>query len=140
MKIKPIGRGLKLMSSGFEAAANRELSALGLTAAQAQLLIILNSSNDTLRLQKSLAAELGASQACVTGIISRLGEQGFVRLSRDGEDRRNRLISLTPKGEDICQKAHEALVRACRDYFSPLTDEELGQLSAIVKKLGFEDI
>lgn len=140
MRQIPTGRGLRILCSRFESAANRELSTLGLTAAQAQLLIILNNSEDTLMPQKRLEAELGASQASATGIISRLAAKGLVEQTRDGLDRRARLITITEKGIDCCKEASDALEKARREVFSNLADDELSQLVLFMKKLGFEDI
>ncbi len=137
MKTYPIGRDLKLLSSRFEAEANRCLLSLDITAAQAQLLIFLDNSTDTLMPQKKLEAAFGASQASVAGIVSRLELKGLVTCKRDGADRRVQLVAITEKGSDCCEKAFAALKAAENLLLSPLNDSERKAFSSILAKLGF---
>lgn len=129
MKPYPIGHSVKLLLGQFESEANRALKSLDLTTAQAQLLIILNNSTDTLLPQKKLEASVGLSQATVSGIISRLAAKELVTLSRDGEDRRVQLVAITPKGAKCCLSAFEIL-KATKEYvLSTLSSEEKSAVS-----------
>ncbi len=139
MKTYPIGRDLKLLVSRFESAANRELLPLGITAAQAQLLIILDNSTDTLMPQKNLEKAAGASQASVAGIVSRLESKGLVTCKRDGEDRRIQLVAITEKGSELCESAFDALKTAEKKVFKNLTPEEFSLYSSLIKKLGIDE-
>lgn len=124
MKLYPIGHTLKLIVSRFEAEANRALKPLGLTASQAQLLIILNNSTDTLLPQKKLEAAIGLSQATVAGIVSRLAAKNLITLSRDGEDRRIQLVAITPAGIKCCSKAFDIMKAAEEKVITELTFED----------------
>ena len=138
MKMHPIGRELKLLASRFESIAGSELSPLGITAAQAQLLIILDNSTDTLMPQKKLEKAIGASQASVAGIISRLEAKELISCKRDGEDRRIQLIAITEKGNELCKPAFAALKIAEEKAFKNLSSEEKGFLLSLIAKANFE--
>lgn len=129
MKPYPIGHSVKLLLWRFESEANRALKSLDLTTAQAQLLIILNNSTDTLLPQKKLETSVGLSQATVSGIISRLAVKELVTLSRDGEDRRVQIVAITPKGVKCCLSAFEILKTAKENVLSTLSSEEQGAIS-----------
>ena len=139
MKLYPIGHELKLLTNRFEAAANKNLAPLGLTTAQAQLLIILNNSTDTLMPQKKLEKKVGASQATITGLITRLAEKNLIALTRDGEDRRVQLVAITPEGIALCESAFFALSAAESEVFKSLSSGELKTLKILFSKLEFSD-
>ena len=134
MKTYPVGRELKLLASRFESCANRRLAPLGITAAQAQILITLDNSTDTLMPQKKLENAAGASQACVAGIVARLESKGLVTCKRDGEDRRIQLVAITAQGSDLCKAAFEALKAAEKATFEKLSDDELALLNSLIAR------
>ena len=135
MKLYPIGHELKLLTQSFEAAANKNLAPLSLTTAQAQLLIILNNSTDTLMPQKKLEKAVGASQATITGLITRLAEKNLIALTRDGEDRRVQLVAITPEGIALCESAFFALRSAESEVFKSLSSDELKTFKALTSRL-----
>ena len=139
MKTYPVGRDLKLLVSRFESTANHELLPLGITAAQAQLLIILNNSTDTLMPQKKLEKAVGASQATITGLITRLAEKNLIALTRDGEDRRVQLVAITPEGIALCESAFFALRSAETEIFKKLSPDELKTFKALFSRLTIPD-
>ena len=139
MKLYPIGHELKLLTNRFEAAANKNLAPLGLTTAQAQLLIILNNSTDTLMPQKKLEKAVGASQATITGLITRLAEKNLIALTRDGEDRRVQLVAITPEGIALCESAFFALRSAETEIFKKLSPDELKTFRALFSRLTIPD-
>jgi DNA-binding MarR family transcriptional regulator len=49
----------------------------------------------------TLAAELGVSQATISGMIDRLEARGYVRRSQSSVDRRKVLLDLTDKGKEL---------------------------------------
>ena len=131
MKPYPVGHELKLLVNRFESIANRSLAPLGITTSQAQLLIILNNSTDTMMPQKKLEAEVGASQATVNGLISRLAAKELVSLRRDEEDHRINLVAMTLKGIECSEKAFEILRASEKEAFSGLDPEEISLLERL---------
>jgi DNA-binding MarR family transcriptional regulator len=96
----------------------------GLTAPQlAVLREILNGKNAT---PMSLAAALHLSQPTVTGILSRLEQQGLVRRERSESDRRSIAAVVTARGRALANKAPPLL----RDRFR----EELAKISELGRK------
>jgi len=52
-----------------------------------------------------IAREVSLSQATVTGILERLSQRGLVARNKDGKDRRQVLLTVTPAGEELLAKA-----------------------------------
>jgi len=71
----------------------------------------------------------------VTLVLDQMEKKGLVKRERDLPDRREVQIYLTPKSEELFEKATTPLWEVPNDMLSCLTDEELESLSHIVQKL-----
>lgn len=82
-----------------------------------------------------LSRKLLVSNGNVTGLISRLVEDGFVRRLVDPSDRRTQYVSLTPAGKEAFKRMatqHEDLVDL---IFSEMSDSEMSDLLSLIAKL-----
>ena len=79
-----------------------------------------------------LARAISLSQATVTGILLRLERQGLVSRLRGTRDKRNTLISITPKGKAILEEAPPLLQETFVRCFAQLPQwEQLMILSSL---------
>ncbi|MGV1759746.1 MarR family winged helix-turn-helix transcriptional regulator [Rhizobium sp. A22-96] len=86
-----------------------------------------------------LAQAVGITQPGATRTISQLLELGYVDMQASAEDQRRRLISLTPKGQDIVAyskqsvwpRIEQAVAELCGDMSGPI----LQQLAVIEEGL-----
>lgn len=82
-----------------------------------------------------LAQSVGIAQPGMTRAIAGLSEAGVVEIGRAEDDRRVRIVSLTPKGEALVARAwHEAwpqIERAVAQLCGERTGPLLQQLAAI---------
>jgi len=72
----------------------------------------------------------------VSVAVDRLYKKGFVNRVECSEDRRVRTVSLTEKGRQMFVplfRRHTALIKRA---FQDVSSEELGQLEAVLKKIG----
>ena len=67
---------------------------------------------------------LGVTNAASSQMINRLVEQGLLERSEDPKDRRNRLITLTPKGEALLHDFIEARYHWMHDLTTQLSPED----------------
>jgi len=92
-------------------AINRRLQPLGLTEATWLPLLHVFRSNVPMR-QKDLAASLALDTSSVVRLIDELERGGLVQ-RREGDDRRVKVIHVTPAGQAMAQRI-EAEVQAMR--------------------------
>ena len=59
--------------------------------------------------QQSLAEKTAKDKACLTNLINNLEKKGWVIRQEDCNDRRNKLIYLTPEGEKVAAKIKSLL-------------------------------
>src|SRR5579871_4561259 len=68
--------------------------------------------------------------------VDRLFEKGLVSRVESCEDRRVRIVALTPRGRDLIGSAFRKHAGQMRKVFSELSPEELRVLEAALKKVG----
>ncbi len=68
--------------------------------------------------------------------VDRLVEKGLVSRVESSEDRRVRIVALTPRGKELIVPAFRNHSGQMRSVFSELNGEELRRLEAALKKIG----
>src|SRR6201988_3848585 len=68
--------------------------------------------------------------------VDRLFEKGLVSRVESSEDRRVRIVALTPRGKDLIGSAFRKHSGQMRRVFSELSPEELRGLEVALKKIG----
>jgi MarR family transcriptional regulator, 2-MHQ and catechol-resistance regulon repressor len=68
--------------------------------------------------------------------VDRLVEKGLVSRVESAEDRRVRIVALTPRGKNLIVSAFRKHSGQMRRVFSQLSQEELRVLEAALKKVG----
>ena len=68
--------------------------------------------------------------------VDRLFGKGLVSRVESGEDRRVRIVALTPRGKDLIAPAFRKHAGQMRKVFSELSPEELRSLEVALKKIG----
>jgi DNA-binding MarR family transcriptional regulator len=94
-----VQRAARALARRFDEA----LRPLGLTNGQFSLLMSLNRPEPPA--MAAVASLLAMDRTTLTAALKPLERRGLLRASRDPEDRRSRLLSLTPKGMTLLAKA-----------------------------------
>lgn len=81
----------------------------------------------------ALAEELGCDASNITQIVARLEALGLVSREPDPHDRRARLVSRTPRGDEIARRFETAFAFA-RTAVGRLSSEEQRQLTTLLRK------
>lgn len=135
---------LTKISSKIRTAFNKQVTAHGLTYPRARALFRLAKKQNMT--QSELACEMELEQATLVRLLDRMEENRLIERRVDPNDRRVKLIVLTPHGEE-----QAALVRAIADrmraqIFQGISPEQLhsavalfGHISINVTELGSSD-
>lgn len=70
----------------------------------------------------------------LTPLIKRLEQKGFIKVKPSKEDLRQRIVSLTKKGEDLKEEALE-IFPELTSCFGPMTLAEMKELRTLLNKL-----
>jgi DNA-binding MarR family transcriptional regulator len=85
--------------------------------------------------QVTLAAKVAFDAATFGSVIGRLETKGWVRREPDVQDRRRKLLWVTPDGERAAAEAKRAVSKAQARILAPLQAAERQQLVALLGKL-----
>jgi MarR family 2-MHQ and catechol resistance regulon transcriptional repressor len=72
----------------------------------------------------------------ISTAVDRLFAKGLVSRTESAEDRRVRIVALTPRGKDLIASAFRKHSGQMKRVFSELSPEELRRLEAALKKVG----
>jgi len=81
-----------------------------------------------------LAEALACDASNVTGLVDRLEQRGLVRRRSSGEDRRVKVLELTPAGARLRSTVLERMTQP-PDIFERLSPDEQRALVRILKRL-----
>lgn len=105
----------------------------GLTLMQANVLALMES--DDPRPTNSLCGVLHCDPSNVTGLVDRLEKMGALARTDNPQDRRVKMISLTPQGRKIREELIGELIAAEEERLSVLTLAESAMLRQLLEKI-----
>lgn len=85
--------------------------------------------------QVTLAGKVAFDAATFGSVIGRLEAKGWVRRKPDAQDRRRKLLWVTPEGERAAQAMKRAVARTQTRILAPLEPGERDQLVQLLDKL-----
>lgn len=71
----------------------------------------------------------------VVGLVSRLQRNGFITVSVDPEDRRNRLLTLTARADEGAARAAKRRNRLNEELMRGFTDQERKTLQTLLTRI-----
>ncbi|GAA4937151.1 DNA-binding MarR family transcriptional regulator [Nonomuraea thailandensis] len=85
--------------------------------------------------QQTLSEELRIDRSVMVGVCDDLEREGHVRRERNPRDRRSYAVTITDSGRRRLAAAQASIPAFLDDTFQALTDDERGQLGALLGKL-----
>jgi DNA-binding MarR family transcriptional regulator len=113
-----MGYLLKHAHARFQAIQHEALSPLGLNGRT--LAVLVEAADDAPVLQQRIGERLGVDRTTMVALIDSLEAAGFVQRRSDPNDRRGRLVLLTPAGEKVLADGLEASERVETAFLEPL--------------------
>lgn len=127
-----VGYLIKSINDKLQVKADAELKEYGLTFAQCRVMAFLES-RDGEATQKEIELFLSVAHPTVVGIVSRMEQNGYVTSRMDRRDKRNKLVRLTSKAEEIGLDMEQNVLRNEERLLAPLSDEERVQLKQMLR-------
>lgn len=110
-----------------------ETQASGLTPVQYAALVTVQRTPELD--QRRLAARIGFDTSTIGSVIDRLEARGLMRRTLNPNDRRARLLTLTPEGEQLLDEVTPGMLRAQQRMLAPLNAAERKQFMALLGTL-----
>jgi MarR family 2-MHQ and catechol resistance regulon transcriptional repressor len=121
-------------SRTLEAYATRDIAARGMGLSDFAVLEVLLHKGP-LPVQE-IGAKVLLTSGSMTAAIDRLAARGLVERTEDAEDRRTRIIRLTPTGRATIRSAFRSHKQAMEQAVSSVGREDREQLITLLRRLG----
>ena len=115
--------------------ANTKLACRGLGEGRMTVLVLLLENQPQSLSHSQLADLLGITKGSITGLVDGLEHDGLVQRCEAQEDRRTRLIAITPAGLAMVNQYLPEKIRGIEQFMTGLTPAERETLSALLLKL-----
>ena len=122
--------------NGFSSWENSVIRASDLTVSEAHAIEALGEGGKMN--MKALSQRLGVTTGTTTVTVDRLERKEYAIREPIKEDRRVYLISLTPKGKQAYDEHHQYHTSLSDQILAALSEEEAGQLLALLKKINMQ--
>lgn len=126
---------MKEVVTNLEKHANNAMRELDMTVTQARVLATLQSFSEKQVTLKHLEKKLQLSQSVTAGIIKRLEQRKYVESLGDCEDKRIKIVRITPLGEQQCKSSQEILEKLENKFLSCFTENEALIFNTLLKKI-----
>lgn len=128
-----IGREISILSRQFNIYIARELKELGIMTSE--YIFIVNIESGTKCSQQDLCDYFVIDKAAATRAVSSLVEKGLVMREKNSSDRREYILSLTEKGEQIKPLIQEKLSNWTKILGRGLSEEQIAAQCEELKKM-----
>ena len=85
--------------------------------------------------QSAIAEEIGVDRATLASVVARLEAAGFVRRTVSKTDRRQKLLTLTPRGRTILTRMQDPVQRAQERILEPLAPKDREHFLRLLNRL-----
>lgn len=82
-----------------------------------------------------LANHVGITQPGMSTLLRSLEAKKLVKIKSSPDDRRQRIISATKKGLDLCNEVQEARTKAYEMFFDGITDQQIERTMDVLDRL-----
>mgnify|MGYP001060214321 CR=1 FL=1 len=123
-----------LVARRYRALLDEQLRPLGYGAARMEALSTIARSTEP-SAQIAIAKRIGIEGPTLTRMLDTLEADGLVRRRQDPDDRRTKLIELTPQGEAALEEIMRVAHAFRASVLKSLSDDELDQVNDVTDKL-----
>jgi DNA-binding MarR family transcriptional regulator len=131
-----LAKRITLLAGALERTTRAETGALGLTAAEYDVLAALRRSGPPYRLRPSgLSGELLLSSGGTTKVLSQLSARGLVSRHPDGEDGRVSWVGLTAAGAELAERVIRATSAAQQHVLGGASRDDIAIATGALKRI-----
>lgn len=125
---------LMKINQQLRASADRNLEEWGLTLSQARVLHVIGEHGGSVA-QRELERILEVSHPTVVGLVSRMQKNGFVEISIDTKDHRNKIVSFAEKAYRHKISLRWQHLDVDDHLLRGMTKEEIRQAEVLLRKM-----
>ncbi len=129
------GEYIKMISIQFMAHADAALRPLGLTCAQSDVLLYLDTRGEQETTVQDIGQHFRLKHPTVIGFLRRLEDKGFVTTAVSERDRRCRIVRLTDKFSEVQRVMHDIRLYLDAQASRGFSEAEMAQLHSYLRRV-----
>ncbi len=122
-----IGYKIKKINDVLQKRADETMREMDVTFSQHHVLIYLIHCEDHTSTLKAIEKKFKVSQATMAGLVKRLEEKGMVESYSLESDKRIKMVKISDKGKEVCNKSKELIIQSEQRIREIFTSEEIKQ-------------
>ncbi len=122
-----IGYKIKKINDVLQKRADETMREMDVTFSQHHVLIYLIHCEDHTSTLKTMEKKFKVSQATMAGLVKRLEEKGMVESYSLESDKRIKMVKISDKGKEVCNKSKELIIQSEQRIREIFTSEEIKQ-------------
>lgn len=130
----PVGYQFKIIDEKIKVRADEDLKRHDLTMMQSRVLGFLAEMGGEAT-QKEIEEDLQVSHPTVVGLVSRMEQKGFLTCRLDPMDRRNKLVALTEKAQEIGREIDITVAQHDAQLLFGFTEQEQEMLQGFLSRI-----
>lgn len=131
-----VSKRVARIGNRFEQEMKAELTAIGLTYAEFDVLAALSRGGPPFRLRPSeLSRSLFLTSGGTSNVLQRLTNNGYVIREVDENDARSRWVRLTKNGQTVADNAMAASMRVHEDLLGNLPEDKLRKAADALREV-----
>jgi MarR family transcriptional regulator for hemolysin len=127
-------QGLILVGRRWRTRLNERLKAIGQTDARCAALAEIARSPHGMA-QRELSERLGVEEPTIVRLVDALEAQGWVERRAHADDRRVKVLMVTPSAMPVLRQAKEIVTSLEREMFAEMSPDDLASCVAILRRL-----
>ncbi|WP_205408896.1 MarR family transcriptional regulator [Listeria goaensis] len=108
---------------------------MGVSSQQGRMISYIAQNEDKGLIQKDLAEVFQRRSASITSMLQGLEKKGYIERRIPGNNERQKNIYALPKGKALIAETNEAFYEAEKELVHALSEEEVQQLTALLRKI-----
>ena len=100
-----------------------------------QFALLFAASQETGLDQRTLAGRIGLDTSTIGAVVDRLESRGLIERKVSPDDKRVRLLSVTPAGKKLLQGVMPAMLRAQDRMLAPLPKADRSKFMSMLKRI-----
>jgi DNA-binding MarR family transcriptional regulator len=100
-----------------------------------QFALLFAASQETGLDQRTLAGRIGLDTSTIGAVVDRLESRELIERNVSPDDKRVRLLSVTPTGKKLLQAVMPAMLRAQERMLAPLPKADRSKFMAMVRRI-----
>lgn len=133
--IKKLVENAEVLSNHVRQYFHKQVADINIDITYEMVKVLILLSENKYMNQQQIANLTFKNKASLTSLLNNMEKRKLVLRNKDNADRRNKIITITPKGRDLYQKVKPVLDEMFILLNKEVTSEEISLMNNVIRKM-----